>query len=88
MVDFSHGNSQKIPSNQKKVCKSVCKQIETGNKNIVGVMIESNIEEGNQKISDNMEYGKSITDACLGWEDTEILLNDLSSSVKKRRNFG
>lgn len=88
MVDFSHGNSQKIPGNQKKVSQSVCKQIETGNKNIVGVMIESNIEEGNQKISDNMEYGKSITDACLGWEDTEILLNDLSSSVKKRRNIG
>jgi 3-deoxy-7-phosphoheptulonate synthase len=35
-----------------------------------------------------MEYGKSITDACLGWEDTEILLNDLSSSVEKRRNIG
>ena len=88
MIDFSHGNSQKIPGNQKKVSQSVCKQIETGNKNIVGVMIESNIEEGNQKLSDNMEYGKSITDACLGWEDTEILLNDLSSSVEKRRNIG
>ena len=56
-----------------------------GNKDIIGVMIESHLKEGNQKISENMEYGKSITDACINWEETKKLLNDLAQAVKARR---
>ena len=48
-------------------------------------MIESHLKEGNQKISDSMEYGKSITDACVNWEETKKLLDDLAQSVKTRR---
>ena len=48
-------------------------------------MIESHLKEGNQKISDDMEYGKSITDACVNWEETKKLLNDLAQAVKARR---
>jgi 3-deoxy-7-phosphoheptulonate synthase len=51
-------------------------------------MIESHLKEGAQKISDNLEYGKSITDACVHWEETKKLLNDLASSVKARRQLG
>ena len=88
MIDFSHGNSQKNHENQKKVCASVCQQISEGDKNIIGVMIESHLKEGAQKISDNLEYGKSITDACVHWDETKTLLNDLATSVKARRNVG
>ena len=88
MIDFSHGNSQKNHENQKKVCASVCQQISEGDKNIIGVMIESHLKEGAQKISDNLEYGKSITDACVHWDETKTLLNDLATSVKARRNIG
>ena len=85
MVDFSHGNSQKNHENQKKVSASICDQIASGNKDIIGVMIESHLKEGNQKISENMEYGKSITDACISWSETEIVLENLSGAVKERR---
>ena len=69
------------------VNQDLCNQISSGAKNIIGVMIESNLIEGNQS-SDNknrLEYGQSITDACVGWEDTEIMLNLLSIAVKNRR---
>ena len=85
MVDFSHGNSQKNHKNQKKVSASICDQIASGNKDIIGVMIESHLKEGNQKISEGMEYGKSITDACVDWEETKKLLDDLAQAVKARR---
>ena len=85
MIDFSHGNSQKNHENQKKVCDSVANQISNGNKNIIGAMIESHIKEGNQSISENMEYGKSITDACINFEETKQLLLTLSNAVKTRR---
>ena len=88
MIDFSHGNSKKNHENQKKVCASVCSQIIDGNNNIIGVMIESHLKEGAQKISDNLEYGKSITDACVNWEETKKLLNELACSVKERRKLG
>ena len=88
MIDFSHGNSKKNHENQKKVCASVSTQIKDGNKNIIGVMIESHLKEGAQKISDNLEYGKSITDACVDWEETKKLLNELACSVKERRKLG
>ena len=61
----------------------MCNQISSGENRILGVMIESNLEEGNQKITDRKKliYGKSITDACIGWEDTKICLNQLAESV-------
>ena len=88
MIDFSHGNSMKNHENQRVVCESVCSQISSGNKNIIGAMIESHIKEGNQSISQNMEYGKSITDACINFEETKQLLLQLSDAVKKRRKVG
>ena len=87
MVDMSHGNSSKQFKKQLIVNQDLCNQISSGSKNIIGVMIESNLIEGNQS-SDNknkLKYGQSITDACVGWEDTEIMLNLLSSAVKNRR---
>ncbi len=88
MVDCSHGNSKKNHENQKVVCDSVCMQIAQGNKHIAGVMIESHLKAGNQKISDELEYGKSITDACICWDETKELLLNLSQSVKQRREIG
>ena len=83
MVDMSHGNSKKMHKNQIEVCNDICNQISSGENRILGVMIESNLEEGNQKITDSKKliYGKSITDACIGWEDTKICLNQLAESV-------
>jgi len=88
MVDFSHGNSQKNHENQKIVCKSVAEQILKGNKHITGVMIESHLEEGSQKMSENLEYGKSITDSCISWEETKELIRKLAKSVEGRREIG
>ena len=56
-----------------------------GAKDIASVMIESNLVEGNQKISDDMTYGQSVTDACINWQTTEGVLESLSVAVKARR---
>ena len=87
MVDMSHGNSQKQHKNQIEVCNNVSSQISSGENRIVGVMIESNIEEGNQSMKDinNLVYGKSITDACLNFEDTKSCLEKLATSIQERR---
>jgi 3-deoxy-7-phosphoheptulonate synthase len=75
MVDCSHGNSRKDYRNQKLVIKEVILQ---GGKNIMGVMIESNIQSGKQEInSESLEYGKSITDECIDWEETLEILEEL-----------
>jgi len=87
MIDASHGNSQKQFKKQVSVIYSISQQIESGNKNISGVMIESHLVEGNQKISDSLTYGQSITDACIGWDDTVTCLEKLSNAVKKRRGL-
>ena len=87
MIDASHGNSQKQFKKQVSVIDSISQQIESGNKNISGVMIESHLIEGNQKISDSLTYGQSITDACIGWDDTVTCLEKLSNAVKKRRGL-
>ena len=84
MIDASHGNSQKIFKQQIPVVESICEQILNGNNNIRGVMIESHLNEGNQKISESLKYGQSITDACMGWEDTVKCLEMLSSAVEKK----
>ena len=85
MIDASHGNSQKIFKQQIPVVESICEQILNGNNNIRGVMIESHLNEGNQKISESLKYGQSITDACMGWEDTVKCLEMLSSAVENKR---
>ena len=85
MIDASHGNSQKKFKQQISVVDSISDQICSGNKNINGVMIESHLVEGNQSITDNLTYGQSITDACIGWEDTVKCLETLSAAVQTRR---
>lgn len=86
MIDCSHANSQKMHTRQRYVCRDVCSQVAGGDNRIMGVMVESNLVEGNQKLSDgNLVRGKSITDACIGWEETERILQDLSDAVIARR---
>ena len=84
MVDASHANSQKDHTKQKLVIEDIAKQIKLGNKSICGVMLESNLVEGRQDISDKTKlvYGKSITDACIGWDETVELINLLNSALK------
>ena len=85
MIDASHGNSQKKFKQQIPVVESISDQILNGNENIKGVMIESHLNEGNQKISESLKYGQSITDACMGWEDTVMCLEMLSDAINKKR---
>jgi len=87
MIDCSHANSQKDHNRQINVCQDVADQLKAGNNNIMGVMIESHLQPGRQDVldKDNLEYGKSITDACISWEETEILLRDLAAAVRARR---
>ena len=74
MIDCSHGNSGKIHSNQPQVLEDVIRQIKSGNSNIIGVMIESNIHEGKQTLTDELKYGISITDSCISIETTQEIL--------------
>ncbi|WP_268741094.1 MULTISPECIES: 3-deoxy-7-phosphoheptulonate synthase AroG [unclassified Avibacterium] len=87
MVDFSHANSSKQFKKQLEVCTDVCQQIAQGSNQIFGVMIESHLVEGRQDLVDGKElvYGQSITDACIGWEDSELVLEQLSNAVIARR---
>ena len=87
MIDFSHANSSKQFKKQMDVCTDVCQQIAGGEKAIIGVMVESHLVEGNQSLESGepLAYGKSITDACIGWDDTDALLRQLASAVKARR---
>lgn len=84
MVDFSHANSCKDFKRQLTVCDDVCQQIAQGSTHILGVMVESHLDEGRQDLSDQpLRYGQSITDACIGWQDTEKLLEQLAAAVAK-----
>ncbi|KAI1107713.1 3-deoxy-7-phosphoheptulonate synthase [Jackrogersella minutella] len=89
MVDCSHGNSLKNHKNQPLVAANIAEQISKGEAGIMGVMIESNIKEGSQKVptegKTGLDYGVSITDACIGWEDTVSVLDNLANAVKERR---
>ncbi|MBD8511470.1 3-deoxy-7-phosphoheptulonate synthase AroG [Photobacterium sp. WH77] len=87
MIDFSHANSLKQYKRQVLVAEDVGQQIASGNKAIFGVMIESHLVEGRQDIVDGKvaTYGQSITDACIGWEDTENVLRELADKVEQRR---
>lgn len=88
MIDFSHGNSSKKFENQMKVSDDVSEQIASGNDNIFGVMVESHLVEGRQDLVDGKveTYGQSITDACIGWADTEKLIAQLNDAVGNRRS--
>jgi len=87
MVDCSHANSQKDHRRQLDVCRNVAAQIESGNQNIMGVMLESHLVEGRQDVvdKDKLVYGQSVTDACIAWDETEVLLRELAQAVKTRR---
>ncbi|WEW59057.1 3-deoxy-7-phosphoheptulonate synthase [Emydomyces testavorans] len=89
MVDCSHGNSKKNHLNQPIVAKCVADQLRNGEKAIIGVMIESNMYEGNQKVPpegpSGLAKGVSITDACINWEMTVNVLEDLADAVRARR---
>ncbi|EGV63252.1 3-deoxy-7-phosphoheptulonate synthase [Yamadazyma tenuis] len=91
MIDCSHDNSQKNYQNQPTVLSSVADQISNGEDAIIGVMIESNINEGKQPMPpagqdrSSLKYGVSITDGCVGWETTVSMLKELSKAVQTRR---
>ncbi|HXE40816.1 MAG TPA: 3-deoxy-7-phosphoheptulonate synthase, partial [Azonexus sp.] len=87
MVDFSHGNSRKQYKLQMEVSDSVAAQLAAGEERIVGVMVESHLVEGRQDLSPEKEltYGQSITDACIGWDDSVTVLEQLAAAVRARR---
>ena len=86
MIDMSHANSQKDHRRQIAVCKDICGQLQDLETRIMGVMIESNLVEGSQKITtlDQMTYGQSVTDACIGWEDSVHCLGSLATASAAR----
>ncbi len=89
MVDCSHANSQKQFHKQVEVCRDIIHQIKTGQDNIFGLMIESNLVEGRQDFEAGAEltYGQSITDACIGWDESEMLLRELAAGVRAKREI-
>jgi len=92
MVDCSHANSSKQHQKQIDVAKDIAAQIAGGSKRVFGVMVESHLQAGAQKFTpgkeqrSGLEYGKSITDACIGWEDSVQVLETLSCAVQARRS--
>src|SRR6266545_4756180 len=87
MIDCSHGNSGKDPANQIKVGHDVAAQIALGDSRIFGMMVESHLKAGRQDLIPGKElvYGQSITDACIGWEETRSLIDILATAVRQRR---
>ncbi len=87
MIDCSHANSNKDHTRQPAVCRDVAAQIAEGNRNIIGVMLESNLVAGAQKLvpGEPLVYGQSITDACMGWDETLELLAELAKAVRAGR---
>jgi 3-deoxy-7-phosphoheptulonate synthase len=88
MIDCSHGNSSKNYLRQKVVAQDIATQLSEGDQRIIGVMLESHLNEGRQDHTPGcqLQYGQSITDACLGWQDTIEMLELLASAVRTRRN--
>jgi len=88
MIDASHANSGKDPENQIPVCGAIAKQIERGDKRIIGVMVESNLIAGRQEFEAGkpLRYGQSITDGCIGWDSSQRVLESLAAAVEKRRS--
>lgn len=94
MIDCSHANSAKQHARQVVVAQDVAAQIAGGSQQVFGVMIESHLQAGAQKFTPGRDdaaqlcYGQSITDACLGWDDTLVLLDELAAAVRQRRQRG
>lgn len=85
MVDCSHANSNKDPSLQPLVMENITNQIVDGNQSIIGLMVESHLEAGNQKIPadlSQLKYGQSVTDGCIGWQTTEIAIRKMAETLK------
>ncbi|MBT3213319.1 MAG: 3-deoxy-7-phosphoheptulonate synthase [Deltaproteobacteria bacterium] len=82
MIDCNHANSGKDPERQELVLRNLILQIKDGDQSIIGTMIESNINGGNQPISKDMKYGVSVTDACLDWDNTNRILLNAHDSLK------
>ena len=87
MIDFSHANSSKQYQRQLEVGRDVAAQVANGDLRIMGAMIESHLNPGRQDVEDKrqLEYGLSITDACIGWDDSVALLETLAGAVRQRR---
>jgi 3-deoxy-7-phosphoheptulonate synthase len=91
MIDCSHGNSGKDPMRQPAVARDIGLQMRSGSRAVAGIMIESNLIPGRQDppragaLATKLVYGQSITDACLGWEDTEALLDEMAEHVRTAR---
>jgi len=87
MIDASHGNSRKIPARQIDVANDIATQVARGNQSIFGVMLESNLVEGRQNVVDGqpLTHGQSITDACINWDDTAAVLEELAQAARQRR---
>jgi 3-deoxy-7-phosphoheptulonate synthase len=87
MIDCSHANAAKLYKRQTEVARDIAGQLSRGERRIVGVMVESHLVEGRQDLEAGqpLQFGQSITDACLGWDDSVELLQVLAEGVKKRR---
>jgi 3-deoxy-7-phosphoheptulonate synthase len=90
MIDFSHANSSKQYKKQAEVARDVAGQLAAGTRCIVGVMVESHLVEGRQELPEgkslrDLAFGQSITDACLGWDDSVAVLEELAAGVRARR---
>jgi 3-deoxy-7-phosphoheptulonate synthase len=91
MVDCSHANSSKQHERQVAVADDIAQQIEGGERQVIGVMVESHLQAGAQKFTpgkdkpDTLAYGQSITDACIGWDDSIAVMERLATAVRKRR---
>jgi len=89
MIDASHANSSKKPENQPRVIDDIARQMEGGERRIFGVMVESHLVAGRQDLVDGraLVYGQSITDGCIGWDDSVAVLERLAAAVKARRTL-
>jgi 3-deoxy-7-phosphoheptulonate synthase len=87
MIDCSHANSGKRPGRQGEVAEDVARRIAHGDRAVMGVMVESHLVAGRQDVAPGvpLRFGQSITDACIGWEDSLALLNGLADAVRRRR---
>jgi len=89
MIDASHANSSKKPENQPLVIDDIARQVEAGDPRIIGVMVESHLEAGRQDLvpGQPLKYGQSITDGCIGWDDSVRVLERLAQAVQERRRL-
>jgi 3-deoxy-7-phosphoheptulonate synthase len=89
MIDTNHANSRKKPERQLYIARDICQQVRGGDRRIIGVMTESHLVGGRQEVVPGQvsTYGQSITDACLGWDDSVLLVRELAAAVAERRDI-